>query len=89
MADSYGGLVVVDPLVGRLVGDPLIGQVLEGRYQVASRVARGGMATVYVARDLKLGREVAVKVMHSDVARDEEFVARFIGEAKIAAGLAH
>ncbi|MCW2939881.1 MAG: hypothetical protein JWN00_2866, partial [Actinomycetia bacterium] len=42
-----------------------------------------------VARDLKLGREVAVKVMHSDVARDEEFVARFIGEAKIAAGLAH
>jgi eukaryotic-like serine/threonine-protein kinase len=81
--------VVADPLVGRLVVDPLIGQVLEGRYQVASRVARGGMATVYVARDLKLGREVAVKVMHSEVARDEEFVARFIGEAKIAAGLAH
>lgn len=81
--------MVVDPLVGQLVADPLIGQVLEGRYQVASRVARGGMATVYVARDLKLGRDVAVKVMHSDVARDEEFVARFIGEAKIAAGLAH
>lgn len=72
-----------------MVADPLIGQVLGGRYHVASRVARGGMATVYVARDLKLGRQVAVKVMHPEAARDQEFVARFIGEAKIAAGLTH
>jgi serine/threonine protein kinase len=47
------------------------------------------MATVYRAHDLNLGREIAVKVMHPNIAQDEEFVARFIGEAKSAAGLSH
>ncbi|MFA1547499.1 Stk1 family PASTA domain-containing Ser/Thr kinase [Actinomadura chokoriensis] len=69
--------------------DPLVGQVLDGRYRIESRVARGGMATVYVARDLRLDRVVAIKVMHAGLASDEDFVARFIGEAKAAAALSH
>ncbi|MFC4907792.1 Stk1 family PASTA domain-containing Ser/Thr kinase [Actinomadura gamaensis] len=71
------------------VADPLVGQVLDGRYRIESRIARGGMATVYVARDVRLDRVVAIKVMHAGLASDEEFVARFIGEAKAAAALSH
>ncbi|MFI0407146.1 Stk1 family PASTA domain-containing Ser/Thr kinase [Actinomadura sp. 3N508] len=69
--------------------DPLVGQVLDGRYRIESRVARGGMATVYVARDIRLDRVVAIKVMHAGLAADEQFVTRFIGEAKAAAALSH
>jgi eukaryotic-like serine/threonine-protein kinase len=69
--------------------DPLVGQVLHGRYLVRSRVARGGMATVYAGHDTKLDRAVALKVMNAALAADEEFVQRFIGEAKHAAALAH
>ncbi|MER6811158.1 Stk1 family PASTA domain-containing Ser/Thr kinase [Spirillospora sp. NPDC000708] len=71
------------------VADPLVGQVLDGRYRIESRIARGGMATVYVARDLRLDRTIAIKVMHAGLASDEDFVARFIGEAKAAAALSH
>ncbi|WP_019630843.1 Stk1 family PASTA domain-containing Ser/Thr kinase [Actinomadura atramentaria] len=69
--------------------DPLVGQVLDGRYRIESRIARGGMATVYTARDIRLDRTVAIKVMHAHLAADEEFVRRFIGEAKAAAALSH
>ena len=41
-------------------GDPLIGRLIDGRYQVRSRIARGGMATVYLATDQRLDRLVAV-----------------------------
>ncbi|MCW2940624.1 MAG: hypothetical protein JWN00_3609 [Actinomycetia bacterium] len=75
--------------VDTTVTDPLVGQVLDGRYRIESRIARGGMATVYVARDIKLGRAIALKVMHANLAQDEEFVRRFIGEAKSAAALSH
>ncbi|WP_344587709.1 Stk1 family PASTA domain-containing Ser/Thr kinase [Actinomadura vinacea] len=71
------------------VADPLIGQVLDGRYRIESRIARGGMATVYLARDTRLDRVVAIKVMHAGLATDEEFVRRFIGEAKAAAALSN
>ncbi|QXJ25300.1 Stk1 family PASTA domain-containing Ser/Thr kinase [Actinomadura graeca] len=71
------------------VADLLVGRVLDGRYRIESRIARGGMATVYVARDIRLDRIVAIKVMHSALAADEDFVARFIGEAKAAAALSH
>ncbi|WP_018658552.1 Stk1 family PASTA domain-containing Ser/Thr kinase [Actinomadura flavalba] len=71
------------------VADPLVGRVLDGRYRVESRVARGGMATVYVARDIRLDRVVALKVMHAHLAADDDFVRRFIGEAKAAAALSH
>jgi beta-lactam-binding protein with PASTA domain/serine/threonine protein kinase len=69
--------------------DPLIGRILDGRYRVGPRVARGGMATVYQATDLRLDRTVAVKVMHAGLGDDPEFVARFEREARSAARLSH
>ncbi|AQP44048.1 hypothetical protein RPIT_03810 [Tessaracoccus flavus] len=69
--------------------DPLVGQVLDGRYEIVAKVARGGMATVYRARDLRLSRAVAVKVMRSDLGEDDEFAAKFDREARSAAVLSH
>src|SRR3984957_3384203 len=69
--------------------DMLTGRMLDRRYHVRSRIAHGGMATVYLATDTRLDREVALKVMHADLARDAEFVGRFIGEAKSVAQLSH
>lgn len=69
--------------------DPLIGRLVDGRYQVRSRVARGGMATVYQATDLRLDRRVALKVMHGHLADDSQYMMRFIQEARSAARLAH
>lgn len=63
--------------------------MIDGRYQVHSRLARGGMATVYEATDLRLDRIVALKVMHRHLAQDPEFVSRFQREARAAARLAH
>jgi eukaryotic-like serine/threonine-protein kinase len=71
------------------VADPLVGLVLDGRYVVGSRIARGGMATVYRATDRRLDREIAVKVMSPSLVEDEQFVARFIREARSAARLNH
>ena len=70
-------------------GDPIVGQVIDGRYRVRARLARGGMATVYEALDLRLDRVVAVKVMHRHLADDPDFVARFQREARAAARLTH
>jgi eukaryotic-like serine/threonine-protein kinase len=64
-----------------------IGQLLDGRYLVESQIARGGMATVYQARDVRLERTVALKIAHPELASDREFVARFIGEARAVARL--
>jgi serine/threonine protein kinase len=69
--------------------DHLTGRVLDNRYLVGSRVARGGMATVYEATDLRLDRTVAVKVMHPGLGDDDEFAARFVAEARAAAKLSH
>lgn len=63
--------------------------MIDGRYQVRSMIARGGMATVYVATDLRLERRVAIKIMHDHLAADDAFRARFIQEARAAAKLAH
>lgn len=69
--------------------DPVVGLVLEGRYRLEERVARGGMSTVYAATDLRLHRVVAVKVMVEHLARDPAFVDRFTREARAAAMLSH
>ncbi|HVE64073.1 MAG TPA: Stk1 family PASTA domain-containing Ser/Thr kinase [Mycobacteriales bacterium] len=69
--------------------DPLVGQLIDGRYRVDARVARGGMATVYRAFDTRLDRIVALKVMHDSLAQDDAFVERFKREAKSAARLQH
>jgi len=67
----------------------LIDHVLDGRYRVLSHLADGGMATVYIALDQRLDRQVALKVMRADLAKDESFVQRFRREARSAAKLSH
>ena len=67
----------------------LRGELIDGRYQIGAVIASGGMATVYSAIDTRLDRPVAVKIMHSHLAQDEDFVARFIREAKAAAAISH
>ena len=69
--------------------DHLTDRVLEGRYRIGSRIARGGMASVYEATDLRLDRTVAIKVMHPGLGDDDEFAARFVSEARAAARLSH
>jgi eukaryotic-like serine/threonine-protein kinase len=66
---------------------PPLGQLLDGRYLVESQLARGGMATVYLGKDVRLDRTVALKIAHPELARDQEFVARFISEARSVARL--
>src|SRR5919112_5383249 len=67
----------------------MIDRVLDGRYRIDARIARGGMATVYEAHDLRLDRSCAVKVMHTDLGDDHDFAARFVREAHSAARLSH
>jgi len=71
-----------------LAGQPA-GQLLDGRYRVASSIAHGGMAAVYLGVDTRLDRTVAIKIMHAELAADEDFVARFIREARSVAQLSH
>ena len=67
----------------------LTGELIDGRYELSRLIASGGMASIYAATDLRLDRQVAVKIMHPHLAQDEQFVARFIREAKAAAALTH
>ena len=69
--------------------DPLIGTVLSGRYEIVGRINRGGTAMVYRARDLRLGRTVAVKVVLDDFSSDPDYQKRFDREARSAAILSH
>ena len=69
--------------------DPLIGKVLDDRYQIDELIAQGGMATVYLGTDLRLGRTVALKVLGGALVNDPNFVARFTQEARAAASLTH
>jgi beta-lactam-binding protein with PASTA domain len=62
---------------------------IEGRYQVIARIASGGMGEVFRAHDAVLGREVAVKILHGQLAGDRGFVDRFRREARAAATLNH
>ncbi|MFI2751900.1 Stk1 family PASTA domain-containing Ser/Thr kinase [Cellulomonas sp. P22] len=78
--------------MGATVIDPLVGRLVDGRYEVVSRIARGGMATVYLAVDRRLDRDVALKVMHAHLAEGTSgsaFIARFRREARAAARLTH
>jgi serine/threonine protein kinase/beta-lactam-binding protein with PASTA domain len=69
--------------------DALLGRLVDKRYLIERKVARGGMATVYQAMDQRLERAVAIKIMHPHLAEDTGFTARFIQEARQAARLAH
>jgi len=67
----------------------MINSLLGGRYRLGEMIGTGGMADVYIAEDTRLARQVAVKVLRSDLARDPSFVARFRKEALAAAALNH
>ena len=67
----------------------LVGKQIGGRYQIEQVVARGGMATVYLALDVRLERKVALKIIHPHLASDSSFRDKFIREARIAAKLSH
>ena len=66
-----------------------VGRLLDGRYRVLSHIADGGMASVYLAVDERLDREVAVKIMRRELVSDETFASRFRREARSAARLSH
>lgn len=69
--------------------EALVGRLLNGRYAVGKRIARGGMASVFMATDTRLDRVVAVKIMHAGLGDDEQFTDRFVREAQVAAKLNH
>jgi serine/threonine protein kinase/beta-lactam-binding protein with PASTA domain len=75
--------------VARVGDEALVGRILDGRYLIGERIARGGMASVYMANDRRLDRTVAVKVMHQDLGDETQFLERFNREAKAAAKLNH
>lgn len=82
-----------DPSRSSRTEDHQFGRLLDGRYRIGPRIARGGMASVYEAVDTRLDRTVAVKVMHPGLGdattQDDSFARRFVREAKSAAGLSH
>ena len=70
-----------------MTADPLIGAVLDGRYRVGGLIATGGMSAVYRGLDVRLERPVAIKVMESRYAGDQQFLTRFQREARAVARL--
>ena len=64
-------------------------KLLGGRYEVGELLGRGGMAEVHRGYDSRLGRQVAIKMLRSELARDHTFLVRFRREAQSAAGLNH
>jgi eukaryotic-like serine/threonine-protein kinase len=71
------------------VADTLLGTLVDGRYRIRGRVARGGMATVYMGVDERLERTVALKIINPAQVREPRFVERFTDEAKTIALLTH
>lgn len=66
-----------------------IGEILGGRYEILKRIGSGGMADVYMAKDQKLNRNVAVKVLKREYVDDEKFLKKFQIEAQAVASLTH
>lgn len=77
------------PVGTQLAPDYLVGTTIDSRYVIEARIARGGMATVYRARDTRLDRPVALKIMYPHLAESQDFVTRFRREARAAAKLTH
>jgi outer membrane biosynthesis protein TonB len=69
--------------------DNLVGQVIDGRYRISRQIAVGGMGVVYEAKHAKIGRSVAVKVLHREMAGDSEVVGRFLNEARAMGTIGH
>jgi serine/threonine protein kinase len=86
---TYGGNRVVFPSPGDACsGDPAIGTQIAG-YRLEEQIGRGGMAVVYQARDVRLDRWVALKIMAPEAASDSAFRQRFIAESRAAAAVDH
>jgi len=68
--------------------DPLVSKIIGG-CQILKKIARGGMGVVYKARQLNLGRTVAIKILSEDLSKDQNYVHRFVQEARSAAILSH
>jgi serine/threonine-protein kinase len=77
----------MNPVAAAATHDPLEGMLLDGRYRVATKIATGGTSTVYRGLDTRLDRPVALKVMDSRYARDQQFLTRFQLEARTVARL--
>src|SRR5579885_1533171 len=67
----------------------MVGEVLAGRYELEELVGTGGMSSVFRAHDRLLDRKVALKILHQQYARDDEYVERFRREARAVAALSH
>ena len=67
----------------------MIGKILDERYELIKKIGAGGMADVYMAKDILLDRVVAVKILHSNFAEDNDFIVRFRHEAQSAGKLTH
>ena len=80
---------VTENLSGAETGRLTIGTIVGGTYRVIHELSRGAMGVVYRGEDLGLGRPVAIKVLHSDLASDRELVSRFRAEAGLLASLHH
>ena len=77
----------IEPVTAPATGDPLEGTLLDARYRVATKIATGGTSTVYRGLDMRLDRPVALKVMDSRYAGDQQFMTRFQLEARAVARL--
>ena len=62
----------------------MTGKILDSRYEIIKKIGSGGMADVYMAKDILLDRIVAVKILHSNFAEDNDFIVRFRHEAQSA-----
>ena len=67
----------------------MTGKILDSRYEIIKKIGSGGMADVYMAKDILLDRIVAVKILHSNFAEDNDFIVRFRHEAQSAGKLTH
>ena len=77
------------PVVIKAAPDPMIGKILMGRFRINSRIARGGMGAVYIARRVDSGDLFAVKVLHRDMVLDPRMRERFLNEANAAKRIDH
>lgn len=72
-----------------MANQDVLGKLLSHRYRIEKLIARGGMASVYLAEDVRLEREVAVKIIHAHLSDDASFQGKFLREAKMVAKLSH
>jgi tRNA A-37 threonylcarbamoyl transferase component Bud32 len=82
-----GGKVYPPGLKPKPVGDPYLGQSLNGRFRVESKIGEGGFGSVYRGVQLATGRKVALKLLHPEMTKDENLVARFRREGLVLCNL--